>query len=206
MRAWIGIDVGASGAIAVLKENHIPETLRFTSSTDKQVCDFLNKIISTYDCMCVVEQVGAMPGQGVTSMFSFGQSAGFIRGVITALGLSFEQKVPRVWQKALGISPRLIERDAAKKIINEESKTDFKRRLRQKAEQLFPDIKFTNDIADAVLIAEYCRREHGGYKQTIVTDFNLPHTQEQIEKTNDLFIQKAQQVLDVLHTFNDEEF
>jgi hypothetical protein len=91
-------------------------------------------------------------------MFSFGDSVGFIRGILTASGVPFEQKVPRVWQKALGIAPRLIERDATKKIIKEESKTDFKRRLKEKAEQLFPTVKVTLDVADSLLIAEFNKR------------------------------------------------
>lgn len=158
IRAAIGIDVGASGAIVVLPENRDPEILRFLNSTERQINDFISKIGMEYDAFAVIELVGAMPGQGVSSMFNFGQSAGFIRGVITANSIPYEYKVPRSWMKYLGITPRLIERNEKKEIINEESKTDFKRRLRNKAEQLFPNAKMTNDVADAFLIAEYCRR------------------------------------------------
>jgi len=159
MKAYIGIDIGSAGAIVVLPESGSPEILRFINSTEKQILDFVQDITFKYEQIsCIIELVGAMPGQGVSSMFSFGNSAGFIRGIITACGISFQQKVPRTWQKSLGITPRFIEKNPiTKKVLNEESKTDFKRRVRQKAEQLYPAVKMTNDIADALLIAHYCK-------------------------------------------------
>lgn len=159
MKAYIGIDPGASGAICVLPEDELPAVLRFINSTDKQICDFFSTISMSYDCFAVMELVGAMPGQGVSSMFNFGNSFGFIRGVLVATSIPFELKVSRTWQKALGFAPRRIERGEDKKELpSSESKTEFKRRLREKAEQLFPNVKMTNDVADAYLIAEYCRR------------------------------------------------
>ena len=161
MIAHIGIDPGANGSAAVLTEDRKIHIIRFNKATEKEVWEFFRDISYDYECFCTLEQVGAMPGQGVSSMFSFGDSVGFIRGILTASGVPFEQKVPRVWQKALGIAPRLIERDATKKIIKEESKTDFKRRLKEKAEQLFPTVKVTLDVADSLLIAEFNKRTRG---------------------------------------------
>lgn len=162
MRAYIGIDPGANGSAAVLTEDKLIHIIRFNKSTEKEIWEFFRDMSFNYDeCFCTLEQVGAMPGQGVSSMFSFGDSVGFIRGILTASGVAFEHKTPRVWQKALGISPRLIERNAAKQIIKEESKTDFKRRLKEKAEQLFPTVKVTLDVADALLIAEFNKRTRG---------------------------------------------
>lgn len=158
MKAYIGCDPGASGAIAVILENGEVKILRFDKATDKEIWEFVSTLGFMYDCFCTLELVGAMPGQGVTSMFSFGDSVGFIRGILTAASIPFERKVPRSWQKALGITPRLIERDTNKKIVNEESKTEFKRRLKTKSEQLFPQLKITNDMADALLIAEFTKR------------------------------------------------
>jgi crossover junction endodeoxyribonuclease RuvC len=53
-----------------------------------------------------VEQVNAMPGQGVTSMFSFGRAAGVIDGELGAMGVDPVYVVPRVWQNAVGLPPK----------------------------------------------------------------------------------------------------
>jgi crossover junction endodeoxyribonuclease RuvC len=50
----------------------------------------------------VLEIVGAMPGQGVSSMFQFGRGVGMVEGVIAALGLPITYVAPRAWQKAVG--------------------------------------------------------------------------------------------------------
>jgi hypothetical protein len=153
-KAYIGIDPGAQGCIVALVENEQPRILRFGKATEKEIWEFFNDLSFSFECKCIMELVGAMPGQGVASMFSFGDSVGFIRGLLTAAGIPFEKKVPRTWQKALGITPR----ETGKNGATEESKTDFKKRVREKAEQIFPQVKMTNDVADALLIAEFCRR------------------------------------------------
>lgn len=157
MRAFIGIDPGANGAMVAILETGEVKVLRFGKCTEKEIFEFANDLAFDFTCFCTLELVGAMPGQGVSSMFSFGDSVGFIRGILTATQIPFEQKVPRTWQKVLGITPRVT---GKKEGETEESKTEFKRRVREKAEQLFPEIKMTNDIADALLIAEFTRRTH----------------------------------------------
>lgn len=153
----MGIDPGASGAVVVIPISGEITILRFGKATEKEICDFIMDAAFENECFCTLEQVGAMPNQGVTSMFSFGDSVGFIRGILTAAKIPFQQKVPRTWQKSFGITPRVT---GKKEGETEESKTEFKRRVREKAEQLFPNIKMTNDIADALLIAEFTRRTH----------------------------------------------
>ena len=157
MKAFAGIDPGAMGAIVVLPESGDVKILRFGKSTEKEICDFVMDMAFEYECFCTIELVGAMPGQGTSSMFNFGDSVGFVRGILTAAKIPFQQKVPRTWQKIFGITPRVT---GKKEGETEESKTEFKRRVREKAEQLFPHVKMTNDIADALLIAEFTRRTH----------------------------------------------
>jgi crossover junction endodeoxyribonuclease RuvC len=155
-KAYLGIDPGANGAIVALVDGEMhPHILRFGKATEKEIWEFISGLSFDYDCFCTLELVGAMPGQGVSSMFTFGDGVGFIRGLLTAAYIPFEKKVPRTWQKELGITPRVT---GKKEGETEESKVEFKRRLREKAEQLFPLIKMTNDIADALLIAEFTRR------------------------------------------------
>lgn len=154
--AFLGIDPGSSGAaVAFLSDTTEPKILRFQNSTHRQVWQFLEELSFDYKVFCVLELVGAMPGQGVTSMFTFGKEYGMITGFLVAGSIPYEEKVPRTWQKALGITPRYKPKKGEQGV--EETKTEFKRRLRQKAEQLYPEIKMTNDVADAILIAHFCK-------------------------------------------------
>jgi Holliday junction resolvasome RuvABC endonuclease subunit len=89
-----------------------------------------------------------MPKQGVASSFKFGVNYGIVRMALTAAGIPFEEVTPQAWQKALGITHR-------KKT---ETPSEWKNRLRARAQQLFPSVSLTLATADALLIAEYCRR------------------------------------------------
>jgi len=93
-----------------------------------------------------------MPKQGVSSTFKFGRGYGFLRGCLVALGIPFEDVTPQTWMRALNVPPRR----------KNETKAQFKQRLRGVAQQLFPSEKITLATADALLIAEYCRRTSNG--------------------------------------------
>ena len=94
----IGIDPGLSGGIAILENNKVKELFDMPVMSDgkknkkqlnsallaKLVKDHINKI---EDSVVIVEQVNAMPGQGVTSMFNFGQTFGAIKGICATLEL-----------------------------------------------------------------------------------------------------------------------
>ena len=94
----IGIDPGLSGAIAVL-ENHIVKKIfdmpvmsegkkNKRQLNSAQLVELIKQNIKNKEeTAIVVEQVNAMPGQGVTSMFNFGQTFGAIKGICAALGL-----------------------------------------------------------------------------------------------------------------------
>lgn len=150
-RIIIGIDPGASGAIAVISSYSI-ETFNL-SNTESDIADFLYKVIGEVEdsnIFCIIEKVWAFPGQGVSSSFKFGVSYGFMRGMLIALSIPFEETIPRTWQKEF-VVPRNKKN---------ESKTQFKNRLKSKAQQLFPNIKVTLANADALLIAEFARRNY----------------------------------------------
>lgn len=92
-----------------------------------------------------VEKVGAMPGQGVTSMFHFGKSAGYIEGVLKAKNIPFELVSPQKWKKKYELHS-----DKEQSIA--------------KCKELFPDInllrtprckKESDGMAEALLIANY---------------------------------------------------
>lgn len=146
---YIGIDPGTGGGIAVTDGKKTSAVKM--PDTEKDVFESLKGLLSE-DPFVIIEKVGAMPGQGVTSMFSFGQSYGFLRGLLVALEIPFEEVSPQKWQKELGLLQRRRKDDAKL------SKTDKKNLNKQKAQQLWPHLRVTHATADALLIAEYGRR------------------------------------------------
>ncbi len=153
----IGIDPGASGGLAFLFNGGAvaypaPETDR----------DFLDTLREgsrrgwkAPDAFAAVELVTGYVGDGGnpgSAMFKFGTKVGAAHMALTALGIPFELVAPRRWQKGVGVAPRGAG----------ETKGEFKRRLRAQAQRLFPNVKVTLATADALLIAEWCRRKRAG--------------------------------------------
>ena len=106
----IGIDPGLSGAIAILENNEVKRILEIPVMSEgkknkrqlnnAQLVNLLKDNIKDFnDASVVVEQVNAMPGQGVTSMFNFGQTFGAIKGICAALGLPIYFVRPAKWKK-----------------------------------------------------------------------------------------------------------
>ena len=106
----LGIDPGISGALAWVTEDGylvttldmpIIEVMGGKKKISPQV--LTAEIELRRPSLCVVEDVGAMPGQGVTSMFNFGFSAGLISGVIAGLKIPIVLYRPSVWKRAAGV-------------------------------------------------------------------------------------------------------
>jgi len=149
-----GIDPGVSGAICVLKEGKILEVYEMPTMIDgkknkRQVNGaevtniFLKDLNNKYKAKVVVEHVTAMPGQGVTSMFNFGQSFGVLKGICAALKLPIYFVRPVKWKKHFNLI----------KTNKEASRT--------KVIEIFPYIsskisrKKDSNKADSILIAKY---------------------------------------------------
>lgn len=142
---YIGIDPGKSGAMAVIT----PDTeIVFPFDLDEYINALEGLRGFAGDCRCCLERVGAMPGQGVTSMFHFGENYGFIQGLLTAYSIPYELVTPQRWKKAFGVTK------------DKNSSIDVCKRL-------FPSVKLrrTNrckvdhdGMAEALLMAEYARR------------------------------------------------
>jgi crossover junction endodeoxyribonuclease RuvC len=145
----IGIDPGASGAIVMLEDDQpiewmIMPTYKVGSATRvnaSELCHFMDQ--GKYVDHVFIEQVGAMPGQGVTSMFNFGHSCGTVMGVVATLGYSHTMVTPQKWKKNAG----LIGTD--------------KEAARARAIQIWPSWRALDTkgkgqaLADAALIARY---------------------------------------------------
>ena len=109
----IGIDPGISGAIAVfdwytksLVEVVDMPTLEVDSGKTKKrhisAVSLANYLTLFSNAHVVIEKVGAMPNQGVSSMFNFGRSAGIIEGVVAALRMPHTYVTPQTWTKGVG--------------------------------------------------------------------------------------------------------
>jgi len=139
----IGIDPGKSGGIAWITDGKpcvekMPGSLRDLWDL---ICDITNHPRSTVDgrkYKAYLEQVHSSPQMGVKSAFTFGNGFGHLEMALTAAGIPFERVRPQVWQKAMGCM----------------TKGD-KNVSKRKAQELFPSIKVTHAIADALLIASY---------------------------------------------------
>lgn len=147
---WIGVDPGKRGGYALIYDGepdvHVWDDDGFVAwLTGVKVAAKANGD----HVFAAVEKVGAMPGQGVTSMFSFGQSYGFIQGVLTAFGIPYQLVPPRKWKATFG----LLNTTKQDSVIV--------------AKRLFPGVsllpsdrcrKESDGMSDALLIAEYARR------------------------------------------------
>lgn len=140
----IGIDPGANGGIAWIDYNgkacveKMPDTLQ---DLWELICDITSYPKSSIDgrsYKAYIEQVSSSPQMGVVSAFSFGRGYGNLEMALTAVGIPFERVRPQVWQKELGC-------------MTKGDKNVSKRR----AQELFPAIKCTHSVSDALLIAYY---------------------------------------------------
>lgn len=104
----LGIDVGASGAIVLLEDGTPIEwiempIMKIGSATRVNAAALADFIGSSLCDHVYVEQVGAMPGQGVSSMFNFGHSTGTVMGVLGAIGIPCTLILPQAWKKSQGL-------------------------------------------------------------------------------------------------------
>ena len=152
----IGIDPGISGSICFFEDGKILDVVEMPTMTEgkknkKQVngSQIYNEIlkrtnqIDKKNIKVIIEQVSAMPGQGVTSMFNFGQSFGILKGMCSAMQLPMYSVRPAIWKKYFNL-------------INSEKDAS-----RTKAIEIFPYFssnlskKKDSNKADAILIASY---------------------------------------------------
>ena len=145
---FIGIDPGKSGGIAYVDtEQGFAGTEPYS---DKVLIDLCSEASNgRQEVICCLEKVGAMPGQGVVSMFSFGQSVGYIKGVLEAFRIPYQEITPHKWKREFSL-------------------TSDKAKSAEVCGRLFPDVtllatprckKPHDGMAEALLMAEYARRK-----------------------------------------------
>ena len=146
MTTHIGIDPGKKGGIAVITSDGIT-VAHPIPETEKDTQEIFEEISQYRKVFALIEDVHAMPGQGVRSCFTFGRNYGMLRGMLVANYIPFETVTPVTWQREFGLINRTL------------TKTQKKNTHKARAQELFPHIeKMTHAIGDALLIAEYARR------------------------------------------------
>lgn len=106
----LAIDPGKTGALAwVSGDGHLiavedMPVIQVRGKDRISPAGLANMIRARMPAFAVIEQVGAMPGQGVTSMFNFGFGAGMLEGVIAALGIPYDTVPSASWKKKAGVS------------------------------------------------------------------------------------------------------
>jgi len=152
----IGIDPGISGSICFFQDGAIIDVVEMPTMTEgkknkkqvngSQIFNEISERIKKLDkknIKVVIEQVSAMPGQGVTSMFNFGQSYGILKGICSAMQLPMHFVRPAKWKKYFNL-------------INSEKDAS-----RTRAIEIFPYFssylsrKKDSNKADAILIASF---------------------------------------------------
>ena len=152
----IGIDPGISGSICFFEDGKIIDTVEMPTMAEgkknkrqvngSQIYNEISKRVKNFDkqnVRVIIEQVSAMPGQGVTSMFNFGQSYGILKGICSAMQLPMYFVRPAKWKKYFNL-------------INSEKDAS-----RTKAIEIFPSFssqlskKKDSNKADAILIASF---------------------------------------------------
>ena len=152
----IGIDPGISGSICFFEDGKILDVIEMPTMNEgkknkrqvngSQIYNEISRRIKPMnkkDIRVVIEKVSAMPGQGVTSMFNFGQSFGILKGICSAMLLPMDFVRPAKWKKYFNL-------------INSEKDAS-----RTKAIEIFPYFssnlakKKDSNKADAILIASY---------------------------------------------------
>lgn len=142
---FIGIDPGVSGALAFLGEDGRLVAVHKMPETERDILELLRlhtvkDALTAVTARAVLEKVHSTPGMGVSSAFTFGKGYGRLRMALVALDIPFDEPSPQAWQKAL------LFRTGGDKNVS-----------KARAQELF-SVKVTNWNADALLLAEYCRR------------------------------------------------
>ena len=147
--AFLGIDPGASGAVALLSGEVV--LVEDWPGDPVAAADLLRSWLVEHDVkLCALERVASRPGQGVSSVFAFGANFGIWQGLLAALSIPYTLPTPQAWQKG---------------VIVPSDGPDPKARALAVARRLFPaaDLSRKKDHgrADALLLAHHARMKGG---------------------------------------------
>ena len=147
---FIGIDPGKNGGVAYIDTQYNKSDAEpYSDKALIEICREAHHSVKSECIICCLEKVGARPNQGVVSMFNFGQSVGYIKGVLESFKIPYQEITPQKWKKEFGLSSKKAD------------STDI-------CGKLFPDVSLLatpkckkphDGMAEALLMAEYARRK-----------------------------------------------
>lgn len=143
-RKIIAIDPGKNGGIAIysIDEGKLIEVIKMPD-TPQELLRFLR--LYRLNSICYLEKVGGLPGMSPSAMFNFGVGYGHIEMSLLSCKIPTISVTPQKWQKELQLGNK-----------GNKSTTEWKNKLKRKAEQLFPYAgKITLAVSDALLILQY---------------------------------------------------
>jgi hypothetical protein len=176
----IAIDPGASGGLAIQHGSRVE--IHKMPETPKDICDLLlaaqtEALAGAFSpeggngrIKCYIEEVSGFAGVGQpgSAMFNFGRGFGNIEGMLVALQIPFELVRPQKWMKALALGTSGVVRATPGMTVedrkslataNARRKTEWKNKLKEHAQRLYPHLKITLATSDALLLLEYARRQ-----------------------------------------------
>jgi hypothetical protein len=135
---FIGLDPGKCGGIAAVASDGSLVMVEKMPLTERDILDLLAEFT---DARAVLERVGPSPQMGRVSVWTFGVGYGGLRMALVASRIPFDEVTPSKWQQLLTC------RSGGDKNVT-----------KRRAQELFPSVKVTHAVADALLLAEYGRR------------------------------------------------
>lgn len=147
-KLYLGVDIGINGGVVVLDAAgkvidsfKTPETRR----------EFREKLAKYADLLsfCILEKVHSQPHHGGKCNFTFGATAERTLYTLEVCRIPYQEVTPQTWLKTYMLKKEKTE-----------TSTQWKNRLKGRAQQLFPNEKITLALSDAFLIAEFCRRHY----------------------------------------------
>ena len=149
MSIYIGVDPGKKGAMAIMGYSNTTGERYMMKIIPFDPQEYIKTLKQFNGATVCIEQVHSLPHEGVKSVWSFGQTYGWLLGVLDAVGLSYQAVSPNLWKKDFSLL-----------------RTEKKQSI-EVCKRLFPGIelkrtdrckKDDDNMADAALICEYARR------------------------------------------------
>lgn len=151
----IGIDPGENGGIAIMTDDGVATAMKMPATMADiyhSLSDVLHSAPEGCEVVCYLEKVGfGMPGQSSKATAKFARHNGHLEMALFALGIKTNEVTPQKWIKHYQLGKS-----------SDHSKTEWKNMLKSKCQQLFPKMKVTLSVCDALLIAEYGRIKEVG--------------------------------------------
>ena len=141
----IAIDPGNNGGITIysVEDKRVIESVKMPA-TPQELLNLLR--IYSFNSVCYLEKVQGLPGMSGGGMFTFGRGYGHLEMALLCCKIPTISVTPQKWQKELQLGNR-----------GNKSTTEWKNKLKAKAEQLFPYLRITLAVSDSLLILQYAK-------------------------------------------------